>query len=154
MCCSRSFSLVNFLWHLLNGQGILPFPLHDLMIAELSFRLLSWDLSTPLTTTEDEVEVALREPEGLLSRFSLGSTFCFLRDLLTPRRRGNRSWITSAGTSSVRFGFGVSCVGVEIVGYWGHGGRGEAHVFICRFFLIHRARVDLIPPFPRSSWWW
>ena len=84
MYCSRSFSLVNFLRHLLNGQGILPFPLHDLMIAELSFRLLSWDLSTPLTTTEDEVEVALREPEGLLSRFSLGSTFCFLRDLLTP----------------------------------------------------------------------
>ena len=53
-------------------------------MSTISFRLLSWDLSTPLTTTEDEDEVALREPEGLLSRFSLGSTFCFLRDLLTP----------------------------------------------------------------------
>ena len=67
--------------------AILPLPLHDLMIIEFVhniFRLLSRDLLNPFTTTEDEDEVALRELEGLLSKFSLESTFCFLRDLLTP----------------------------------------------------------------------
>ena len=39
---------------------------------------------TPLTTTEDEGEVALHELEGPLSRFALEPTSRFLRDLLTP----------------------------------------------------------------------
>ena len=39
---------------------------------------------TPLTTTEDEGEVALHELEGPLSKFVLESTSRFLRDLLTP----------------------------------------------------------------------
>ena len=33
---------------------------------------------------EDEDNVAPRELEGPLHKFSLESTFCFLRDLLTP----------------------------------------------------------------------
>ena len=33
---------------------------------------------------EDGDNVAPHEPEGPLSKFSLQSTFCFLRDLLTP----------------------------------------------------------------------
>ena len=33
---------------------------------------------------EDKDNVAPREPEGPLSKFSLQSTFCFLRDILTP----------------------------------------------------------------------
>ena len=53
-----------------------------------------------------------------------------------PRRGRSVSYIMRAGTSSVDFG--VRCVGVEDVGCYGHGGREEAYIFVCRFSLIHR----------------
>ena len=82
---SREFSTAFAEWA--RKTAILPLPLHNLMVAEFihnAFSAVVLDLFIPLTTSEDEDEVVLREPEGPLSKFSLQFTFCFLRDLLTP----------------------------------------------------------------------